>query len=219
MKPKRTKIKSAPDSKAARPSLAERDRQAGAELRRRFAEYVRRNLVAVFVPFEPYGIIEHDGSTTEHDRPEQVHIEEMTVDLAGGGMVVFTDAVRAGLSPDGLRLVLPGDGAYWFDNILRYGTDAVREAAARLVESEDLDSLGTNTLSAIGNLVSIAMRRSLLLAELEKNDWNLTRTSEVFRLGSSGNVLRLIRDLGLSDAYAEARQRGKAPKGRPAKHP
>lgn len=96
---------------------------------------------------------------------------------------------------------------------------AILEVAADLVEGEALPSMGGNTLSAVGNLVSVAVRRALLREALVRNLWNLTAVGLEFGLGGSGNVLRAIKDLGLEAELDEARRGGSVKRGRPRKDP
>ena len=74
----------------------------------------------------------------------------------------------------------------------------------------------TNTLTAMGDAVSREVRRLLLLEVLEKNHWNLSKTAIDLRITAGAPaVSRLIRDLGLSDAYKSAKATGKVdPRGR-----
>lgn len=61
-----------------------------------------------------------------------------------------------------------------------------------------------------------AMKRALHKS-LKAHGWALTKVSDDLRLGGSANVLRAIRQLGLTDAYLAAKQRGDVKPGpRPA---
>ena len=61
-----------------------------------------------------------------------------------------------------------------------------------------------------------AMKRALHKS-LKEHGWALTKVSDDLRLGGSANVLRAIRQLGLTDAYLAAKQRGDVKPGpRPA---
>lgn len=74
----------------------------------------------------------------------------------------------------------------------------------------------TNTLTAMGDAVSRAVRTRVLLEVLEKNQWNLSKTAVDLRITAGAPaVSRLVRDLGLSDAYKAAIEAGKVdPRGR-----
>jgi hypothetical protein len=101
------------------------------------------------------------------------------------------------------------DGAYWVNRILAHGANALLQAAATLVVEADLELLPNNTLSTIGDLVSVAIRRALLLQQLEATDWNLAHTADKLRLGSTPNVLREIKRLDLSAEYERAKLQGR----------
>ncbi len=102
---------------------------------------------------------------------------------------------------------------------LAYAPTAILDVAADLIEGEGLSARAGNTLSAIGNLVSVAVRRALLRESLHRNRWNLTAVGVEFGLGASGNVLRTLRDLGLEDELDAARRDGSVKRGRPRKEP
>lgn len=74
----------------------------------------------------------------------------------------------------------------------------------------------TNTLSALGDLISAALRRRVLREVLESTSWNLSQAAVMLRITSGAPaVTRLIADLGLADAYAAAKKRGDVdPRGR-----
>lgn len=92
--------------------------------------------------------------------------------------------------------------------LLNIGPSAVLDAAATMSENaSDLDRRAMS-LSEIGDLISKKVRAGFLLAELQSSDWNMARCSERLRLGGTGNVLRAIRELGLSDEYEKAKAQG-----------
>lgn len=70
-------------------------------------------------------------------------------------------------------------------------------------KSSEPEGRKKSRLSEIGDE---AMRRALLEV-LVGNDWSLTRASDALRMGGSANVLRAIRQLGLTGAYEDARAR------------
>lgn len=100
------------------------------------------------------------------------------------------------------------DGADWRGTFVAITSAALLESASKLVDCEDLGTLGSNTLSSVGNIVSDAIRRALLRWVLDENRWNLTATSGVLRMGSGSNVLRAIKELGLGAELDDARRRG-----------
>ncbi len=105
------------------------------------------------------------------------------------------------------------DGASWRATFLGLASTAMLEAAADLVERGDLRTLGKNTLSGVGNLLSVAMRRALLRWVLDENGWNMTAAGAILHLGSASNVQRAIKDLGLEDDLKLARRRGLVTRG------
>ena len=98
-------------------------------------------------------------------------------------------------------------------NLLFEGPGALVETAARLVETGSVFDVERNALSAVGNLVSAAVRRDLLFKELESTGWNLSHTAERLRLGNTSHVLRAIRELGLVDEYEQAKREGRGQRG------
>lgn len=94
-----------------------------------------------------------------------------------------------------------------------HGEAALRDAMADLMKMKRLE---TNTLSALGNLVSRALRRRILLNVLVDTCWNLSQTAITLRITNGAPaVTRLIADLGLVDAYTAAKKSGDVdPRGR-----
>lgn len=98
--------------------------------------------------------------------------------------------------------------------LLDVGPLAILDATAELLEHVAPEDLETNTLSALGNLVSKALRRRVLLRELEAHRWNLAQVSTALRLGyGSAPTLRAIKDMGLSEEYEKARASGLIKRG------
>lgn len=100
------------------------------------------------------------------------------------------------------------DGATWEGIFMMLAPDAILQAAAELVDCEDLRSLGTNPLSAMGGLVSAAVRRSVLRWMLIHHQWDMPVVGQVLGLGGTSNVLRAIKDLGLEKELQLARSQG-----------
>jgi hypothetical protein len=109
------------------------------------------------------------------------------------------------------------DGADWRATFLAMSFAALLKSAGTLIECEDLQSLGSNTLSSVGNIVSDAIRRALLLWVLDENHWNMTTVGQVLRLGTASHVLRAIKDLGLESELDDARKKGLVKRGAPKK--
>jgi hypothetical protein len=100
------------------------------------------------------------------------------------------------------------DGAHWLPNILLDGPNALLHAAVDLLSHYDLTTLNVSTLNYIGARVSAELRRVILLRELEATGWNLTHTADRLRMSGSANVLRAIKELGLTYAYEDAKRKG-----------
>lgn len=96
----------------------------------------------------------------------------------------------------------------WFVLLMNLAPSALLEAAAELAGYADPADLEANRLSAVGNIVSRVLKKKLLLVMLQRYEWNLTRVSEELRAGGAGSIVRLIRDLGLSEEYRTARRAG-----------
>ena len=60
-------------------------------------------------------------------------------------------------------------------------------------------------LSQAGDEAKHATERALLLKTLKAKGWNLTHTAEALEMPGPSQVLRSIKDLGLSDDYAAAK--------------
>lgn len=138
------------------------------------------------------------------------------VRFLGAGARTAVTADAAGVVP-GVEDLLKGewapgapldDGAAWQGLFMLLGPDALLDAAADLVECENLRSLGTNHLSAIGGLVSVAVRRALLRWMLVHHRWDMRSVGRELRLGGTSNVLRAIKDLGLEKDLQHARSSG-----------
>jgi hypothetical protein len=114
-----------------------------------------------------------------------------------------------------LPRALDDDGANWRTLFLTLAPAALLDAAAELIECEDLGAKGSNPLSSIGTLVSIAVRRVILREVLVRHGWNLTAVGVELRLGGVSNVLRTILDLGLETDLEQARMDGTIKRGRP----
>lgn len=68
-----------------------------------------------------------------------------------------------------------------------------------------------STLAEIGR----EAQRKALLAELERQDWNLTATARALGLVNASNVKRSLLTLGLENEYEAAKDAGKINPGRP----
>jgi len=102
------------------------------------------------------------------------------------------------------------NGKAWVSILLEVTPQAIADAVEALARCEDLSSMDGSTLAIIGNLVSKGIRRRVLLQELQATGWNLCHASERLRLGrGTGNILRAIGDLGLSDEYERVKAEGK----------
>jgi hypothetical protein len=108
---------------------------------------------------------------------------------------------------------------YWLGQLLDLGPEALLDAAEGMLERPDVEALETNALAALGDAVSSALQRRLLLAVLNDNSvaWHLGRASDVLGMGGAGNVTKAIVRLGLGEELAKARAEGKALQGRRAK--
>lgn len=62
-----------------------------------------------------------------------------------------------------------------------------------------------SVLSRHGDEAKHAAERALLLKTLRHNAWNLTHTARELEMPGPSQVLRAIKDLGLSDEYDAAR--------------
>lgn len=60
-------------------------------------------------------------------------------------------------------------------------------------------------LSRHGDEAKHAAERALLLKTLKSNAWNLTHTARALEMPGPSQVLRSIKDLGLSDEYEKAK--------------
>ncbi len=136
---------------------------------------------------------------------------------------VVNTAARTGLAEDLYLAIAPNDerqadGApgTWVPQLLQYGGVGTREAAALLLECGDWRDFGTNLLSALGNAISFATRRAILRDVLVANGWSLVAAARELKMGGSGSVVRLIRDLELGREYAAAKRAGA---GRPGPKP
>ena len=70
-------------------------------------------------------------------------------------------------------------------------------------------------LTQVGDDAKRDAMRKALLAELKRQDWNLTHTATALDLMTPSAVIRAIHDLGLDDEYEGAKADGKVAPGRP----
>lgn len=56
-------------------------------------------------------------------------------------------------------------------------------------------------------------QRGLLLGTLESKEWNLTATAEALEMAGPSDVLRAIKNLGLTEEYDAAKLAGKVSPG------
>lgn len=191
------------------------------DLRRRVAQYIRDEMVVVLAeggrPKEP-GLTIRRLPATDNVFPKSTRVA-----IAGRVATTWRDLAGADIVQEGAPPEIT-DGVRWYERVMLLGADALLEAGADLAECEDLRALGVNTLSAIGNLFSVSMRRTLLLRSLRFHGWNMPKVAEDFRLGGTTHVLRAIKDLGLEKELAQARAAGlvrrggaRPSAGRPAK--
>lgn len=89
--------------------------------------------------------------------------------------------------------------------------EALVEASIEL-HGFDPEQCDTNTLSALGNLVSKVVRRHVLLIVAGECRWSLTRMATALRLSSVGDVIRAFKDLA-PDELAAARRDGRITRG------
>lgn len=128
------------------------------------------------------------------------------------GDVVFLDLDSD--NPEGKR------EARWFLKKLALdGVGAYQQALWAIIDrGEAAIPQKANKLSALGDIVSNAIKRTVLLDTLWRCSWNLTHTASALGLGSSGNVVRAIRELDLESALESARDGGLVTKAwKPAK--
>lgn len=180
------------------------------EARRGFAKYLRESLAM---------IIAEAAVPPERGRPE-LHLPARGLTYAIDGRTAVDQYCMDNLaafrgmpgnaSPPEIGVIAP-------ETFLAAAPAAILEVAADLVEGETLPWRGGNALSAVGNLVSVAVRRALLRDALDRNEWNLTAVGVELGLGGTGNVLRAIKDLGLDDELDAARRGGSVKRGRPRK--
>ncbi|MDB4931203.1 MAG: hypothetical protein JWM10_3687 [Myxococcaceae bacterium] len=159
------------------------------------------------------------------DRPTPQRVQEwrQPVSLPAGPVRFLGAGARTAVAPDaadvipGLEDLLKGEwapgapldeGAAWQGLFMLLGPDALLDAGADLVECENLRSHGTNYLSAIGGLVSAAVRRAVLRWMLARHHWDMPSVGRELRLGGTSNVLRAIKDLGLEKDLQHARSAG-----------
>lgn len=70
-------------------------------------------------------------------------------------------------------------------------------------------------LTQIGDEAKKGAMRDALLAELKRQQWNLTRAAEALEMAGPSAVITALRDLDLGDEYEAARSRGDIAPGRP----
>jgi len=83
----------------------------------------------------------------------------------------------------------------------------------REAPDEQAEGAADMTLAEIGRKAAHAAQRKALLAELKRQQWNLTATARSLGLANTSNVIRSIRSLELNEEYEAARAAGKIPKG------
>lgn len=182
------------------------------EARLRFARFLRESLAMIFA----------EATVSPDENRHQVELPSLKLQYTADGRIAFDEPFMENFQD--LRMTT-GDqaanepGVISPEMFLSYAPSAILEVAADLVEGEGLSSRAGNTLSAVGNLVSVAVRRALLREALHRKSWNLTAVGVEFGLGGSGNVLRMIRDLGLEEELDAARRDGSVKRGRPRKEP
>ena len=128
-----------------------------------------------------------------------------------------TDAAESVLNES--RGVAPTRGAYWSDEIVGFGADAVLEVEEEFRKIRDVDALRHNVLSEVSDRIALALRRRMLLATLRATKWNLSHTAERLRLGDVSGVVREIKRVGLSAEHAAARKRAAHRTGHKARVP
>jgi hypothetical protein len=180
------------------------------DVRRMVARYLREDMVAVLTicdrPTAPSMTLRQIPATDAvFPRSTRVALSDRVVQTWSELEVAVKDAERPPMDIT--------DGARWMSRVLLHGTDALLVATADLVECKDLRVSGNSPLTAIGNMFSVALRRSLLLAALEFHKWKLAKVADDLRLGGTGNLLRTIRDLGLDGELAQARVKGLVRRG------
>lgn len=181
-----------------------------------FADLLRTRLAVAIVP-RPTGPLPAMHNTSAGRISVEVgFVSGYPVGLSDEARVLINQIFRAGEAP----LPTPGD---WLD-VIRSGPAAAFEAGAELLKVGDPWSLKTNVLTFIGNLVSKAVRRELLLRTLNSNRWHLAGVAEELGLGDdAAPVIRAIKDLGLVPEYEAARADGRIVRGgvrvRPTREP
>lgn len=70
------------------------------------------------------------------------------------------------------------------------------------------------SLAEIGRDASRAAQRAALLKTLEACQWRLSDAAKTLRMDCTGNVLRSIKALGLTDEYQQAKGAGLIVRGR-----
>lgn len=65
-----------------------------------------------------------------------------------------------------------------------------------------------SVLTETGDRAARDAKRTLLLATLQTNEWNLTAAARALRMTGAPDVIRAIKDLGLENEYEAARKRG-----------
>lgn len=109
----------------------------------------------------------------------------------------------------------PDSGAYWAMELRAVGADAVEEIAAQLAQFQDIESLGTNVLSGISELLARAVRRRLLRKALAQTDWSPVKAARLLRMSSGpSQITKMVRDLDLLDEYAAGRAKSASAKAR-----
>lgn len=116
---------------------------------------------------------------------------------------------------DGADIALRGEpktpdrGAYWFDEIITLGADAVLETADDFARVERVADLEGNVLVEISDRLTTAIRRRILHVTLLATKWNLTHTAARLHMADASAVRKEIDRLGLTADYdAAADKRG-----------
>lgn len=119
---------------------------------------------------------------------------------------------RGNTDPIGLA-GLHSVGRSWVPLVEALGPDALADVCSQLGELPELSRCSQSTLTAIGAMVSVALRRRVLLNELENTGWSLAHTGERLRIGYPANVVHEIERLGLVAEYEAAKASGKVKHG------